>query len=194
MKRAILTVMVALAAWAATTAHAAEAPLTVLLAGGTEDSRIFISLSDDGRSYVIDSIVPLEVGGDVCWHPEAKENELLCEATAIGGFEVNAGGGNDLVSLDSKVRIPATLRGGPGFDRLSGGGAADKLIGGSGNDILSGGGGNDSLFGGSDNDLFFGGSGDDLLNGGTGIDRLHGQGGNDLEIDPDQSLATRGFR
>jgi Ca2+-binding RTX toxin-like protein len=175
--------MAVLAAWAATTAHAAEAPLTVLLTGGVENSRIFISLSEDGRSYVIDSIVPLDVGGDVCWHPEAKETELMCEATAIGGFEVNAGGGDDLVVIDPRVRIPATLRGGPGNDRLSGGGGADKLVGGSGNDILSGRGGNDSLFGGADDDLLFGGSGDDLLSGGSGVDRLHGQGGNDEEVD-----------
>ncbi len=183
MKRAILTAMTVLVAWAATTAHATEGSLTVLLAGGTEDNRISISLSEDGRSYVIDSIVPLEVGGEVCWHPEGKETELMCEATAIGGFEVNAGGGDDLVSVDPKVRVPATLRGGPGFDRLSGGGGGDKLIGGGGNDILYGRGDADSLFGGSDNDLLFGGSGDDLLSGGSGDDRLHGQGGDDREID-----------
>jgi Ca2+-binding RTX toxin-like protein len=183
MKRAILTAIAVLVAWVVTPAHAAEGQVTVLLAGGTEDNRIFISLSEDGRSYVIDSIVPLEVGGNVCWHPEAKETELMCEATAIGGFEVNAGGGDDLVSVDPKVRIPATLRGGPGFDHLSGGGSADKLIGGSGNDVLSGRGGNDSLFGGADNDLLFGGSGNDLLNGGSGVDRLHGQSGSDEEID-----------
>jgi hypothetical protein len=174
--------MAVLAAATATTAHAAEAPVNLLLAGGVEDSRIFISRSEDGRSYLIDSVVPLEVGGDVCWHPEAKETELMCEAVAIGGFEVNAGGGDDLVVIDRLVAVPSTLRGGPGDDRLSGGGGPDKLIGGAGNDALNGGGGLDSLFGGPDDDLLFGGSGDDHLFGGSGEDRLHGQGGKNSEI------------
>jgi hypothetical protein len=183
MKRAILTAMTMLAAWAAAPVHAAEPQLTVLLAGGAEENRISITVSPDGRTYAIDSIVPLEVGGEVCWHPEAQETELLCEAAAIGGFEVNAGGGDDVVSVDPKVRIPATLRGGPGDDRLSGGGGADKLIGGTGDDILNGRGGNDSLFGGPGNDLLLGGTGDDLLNGGSGIDRLHGQSGHNQAVD-----------
>lgn len=179
----MLTAMMVLAAWAATTAHAAEPSLTVLLAGGTEENRITISLSPDGRSYVIDSIVPLEVGGEVCWHPEGQETELMCAATAIGGFEVNAGGGDDYVSIDPKVGIPVTLRGGLGNDHLFGGAGADKLVGGAGSDILGGRGGNDSLFGGSGDDLLLGGSGDDLLNGGSGSDRLYGQSGQNVLAD-----------
>lgn len=182
MKRAILTAMTVLVAWSAATAHAAEPPLNVLLAGGAEENRISIGVSADGRTYVIDSIVPLEVGGEVCWHPDAQENVLECEAPAIGGFEVNAGGGDDFVSVDPRVKIPVTLRGGPGNDHLSGGGAADKLIGGTGDDILSGHGGNDSLFGGPGDDLLLGGSGDDLLRGGAGVDRLYGQSGRNEEI------------
>jgi Ca2+-binding RTX toxin-like protein len=183
MKKAILIAIMALAACPAPPAPAAEPQLTVLLAGGAEENRISIAISADGRSYVIDSIVALEVGGEVCWHPEGQETELLCEATAIGGFEVNAGAGDDLVSVDPKVRIPVTLRGGPGADRLSGGGGDDKLVGGGGDDILSGRGGNDSLFGGPENDLLFGGSGDDLLSGGSGVDRLHGQSGQNELVD-----------
>jgi len=176
MKKAILTAMALLAAMAAGTAHAAE-PLNVLLAGGSEENKITISVSADGRSYVIDSSAPLEIGGEVCWHPEGLETELLCEAAAIGGFEVNAGAGDDHVVVDPKVRIPVTLRGGPGNDRMDGGGGADKLIGGPGNDILNGHGGNDSLFGGPDDDFLLGGSGDDILSGGPGDDRLRGQSG-----------------
>lgn len=176
MKKAILTAMALLATMAAGTARAAE-PLNVLLAGGSEANRIAISVSLDGRTYLIDSIVPLEVGGEVCWHPDGHETELECEAAAIGSFEVNAGAGDDRVIVDPKVRIPTTLRGGPGDDRLDGGGADDRLIGGSGNDSLNGHGGNDSLFGGSGDDVLLGGSGDDLLSGGSGEDRLYGQAG-----------------
>jgi hypothetical protein len=177
MKRTILTAMTVLAVWAAAPAAAAQPPVTVLLVGGAEESRISISTSPDGRTYVIDSIVPLEVGGEVCWHPEGKETELLCEATAIGGFEVNAGNGNDWVSVSPRVLIPATLRGGPGDDSLFGGSGTDKLVGGVGNDRLYGRGGNDSLFGGPGNDFLSGSAGDDLMQGGSGDDVLRGGGG-----------------
>ena len=176
MKRTILTAMTVLAALAAaaTPAATAEPQLILLLAGGVEESRISIAASPDGRTYVIDSIAPLEVGGDVCWHPEGKETELLCDATAIGGFEVNAGDGADWVSVSPKVLIPATLRGGPGNDTLFGGSGADKLVGGVGDDRLFGRGGNDSLFGGPGADFLSGSGGDDLLQGGSGDDALRG--------------------
>jgi Ca2+-binding RTX toxin-like protein len=181
MKRAILTAMTVLVAWAAATAHAAEPSLTVLLAGGSEASTIAVTLSPDGRSYVIDSVVPLEVGGSVCWHPEAQANELVCEAAAIAGFEVNAGAGDDTVTVAREVPIPVTLRGGPGRDRLVGGSAADKLVGGTGDDVLIGRAGADSLFGGPGNDRLIGGGGNDLLRGGSGEDALlGGSGSNDL--------------
>jgi len=123
MKRAILIATAVLAAYVAALAHAAEPPLTVLLAGGSEANMIEIALSPDGRSYVIDSVVPLDVGGNVCWHPEGHENELVCEAASIGGFEVNAGAGDDSVTVAREVAVPVTLRGGPGQDRLVGGAA-----------------------------------------------------------------------
>jgi Ca2+-binding RTX toxin-like protein len=174
MKRAILTAMTVLVACAAPTAHATEPSLTVLLAGGSEADTITIGLSLDGRTYVIDSPVPLEVGGSVCWHPEGQANELICEATPIGGFEVNAGGGDDSVTVAYRVLVPATLRGGPGDDTLIGGSAADKLVGGVGEDRLIGRGGDDSLFGGPGNDFLNGTGGADLLQGGSGDDVLRG--------------------
>jgi Ca2+-binding RTX toxin-like protein len=176
MKRAILIATTVLVAHAATLARA-EAPLDVVLAGGAEDSEISIALSSDGRSYVIDSIAQLEVGSSICVHPEGKQNELICEAAPIGGFEVNAGDGNDSVSVERNVPISVTLRGGAGNDRLVGGAGADKLIGGAGNDQLIGRGGNDSLFGGSGDDSLHGGNGNDLLRGGPGEDGLLGGAG-----------------
>jgi hypothetical protein len=177
MKRAILTATTVLVAWAAANAHAAEAQLTVLLAGGPEANTISIALSPDGRTYVIDSVVPLDVGGEVCWHPDGTSNELICEATTIGGFEVNAGGGDDSVTVAREVPIAVTLRGGPGDDRLVGGAAADKLVGGSGDDTLIGRAGADSLFGGPGADRLIGGSGDDFLHGDSGEDTLLGGSG-----------------
>ena len=173
MKKVIFTMLTALAVLSAAPAQA-EGPLTLLLAGGKEDNMIRISLSPDGRDYVIQSRVVLEAGGDVCTHPEGRETELLCEAPAIAGFEVNAGGGNDKVILASDIPIPATLRGGPGNDVLIGGSVSDKILGGSGDDTLSGRRGDDWIFGGPGDDHLTGGPGDDQLRGGPGTDLLVG--------------------
>jgi hypothetical protein len=177
MKRTILTAMTVLVAWAAAPAPAAEPQLTLLLAGGSEPNMIVIALSPDGRSYVIDSVVPLDVGGDLCAHPQGQENELVCAATSIGGFEVHAGAGDDAVTVAREVPVPTTLRGGPGDDRLVGGGAGDKLVGGPGDDTLIARAGADSLFGGPGEDHLFGGSANDLLRGDSGEDELLGGSG-----------------
>lgn len=177
MKRAILIAATVLAAYSAAFAHAEERSLTVLLVGGSEANAISIALSPDGRTYVIDSIVSLEVGGDFCWHPPGNPNELICEASPIAGFEVNTGGGDDSVTLAAGVPIPVTLRGGPGGDELTGGAGADKLIGGSGDDVLVGRGGADFLYGGPNADQLLGGTGNDFLRGGTGEDALFGGSG-----------------
>lgn len=184
MKKAILTAMTVLVAWAAPAAHASEPSLTLLLAGGSEANVIDIQLSLDGRSYVIDTLgQPLEVGGSVCAHPQGSESELVCEAAAIGGFEVNAGDGDDAVAVSPRVQVPVTLRGGPGNDALRGGSGADKLVGGVGTDSLFGRGGDDSLFGGPGNNSLYGGSGNDFLNGAGsagGVSLLQGGSGDDV--------------
>jgi Ca2+-binding RTX toxin-like protein len=154
---------------------------TVLLAGGDEANMIHIWLTPDGRDYVIDSVVPLEVGDEVCANPPGDENELICDAPSIAGFEVNAGGGNDSVTVAQAVSIPVTLRGGAGNDTLVGGSGPDKLLGGTGNDRLVGGRGNDVLYGGPGNDVLIGGPGNDVLSGGPGHDVLRGGSGeNDI--------------
>jgi RTX calcium-binding nonapeptide repeat (4 copies) len=177
MKRAILIAMTTLAALLPASAGAVQQPLTVLLTGDVEANTIAIALSPDGRSYVIDSVVPLEIGGSICTHPDGLENELVCEAKAIGGFEVSAGGGDDSVMVAAEVPIAVTLRGGPGDDRLVGGAGADKLIGGVGDDVLIGRGGDDSVFGGPGDDRLLGNAGNDLLHGDSGEDMLLGGSG-----------------
>lgn len=174
MKKGILIALMLLATQFAAIAHAEGGPLTLLLTGTHGDNVFRISLSPDGRDYVIASTAPLEAGGDLCSHPGGAENELVCTAPAIAGFEVNVDGGNDLVVLTPDIPIPATLRGGPGNDRLSGGGAADKIIGGPGDDVLGGRRGDDWIFGGPGDDRLLGGPGDDQLRGGPGVDMLSG--------------------
>lgn len=179
MKKLLLISFALLALLAPAFAHGAPKTYTVLLAGGDEANMIRIWLSPDGREYVIDSVVQLEVGGNVCTHPESQPNELVCAAPSIGGFEVNAGAGDDRVSVAAQVSIPVTMRGGAGNDTLLGGSGPDKLIGGEGDDRLVGGRGDDILYGGEGKDVLIGGPGNDVLRGGYGEDTLIAGSGND---------------
>jgi Ca2+-binding RTX toxin-like protein len=175
MKKAILLMLSGLVALAAPFAHAStNTSYTVVLAGGVEESKIHIWLTTDGRSYVIDSVVPLEVGGAICENAAENPNELVCKAPLVAGFDVNAGPGNDSVAVSRTVLIPVTVRGGPGDDTVIGGGGPDKLSGGAGDDQLYGRAGDDLLLGGDGNDTLYGGSGDDVLHGGLGNDTLGG--------------------
>ncbi len=181
MKKLLIAALAVLTLAIAVPAQGAPG-VVVILAGGEEADTITIDVSPDGRDFVIHSASPLEVGGGVCIHPEETPNELLCEAAKISGFEVNAGGGNDTVTIGRSVGIPATLRGGAGNDRLMGGSGVvgDKLIGGAGDDELWGRAGPDLLYGGSGNDVLCGGPGDDRLVGGSGDDVLKGEAGDDV--------------
>jgi len=174
MKRLAFILLVTLALLAPATAAAKPQTYTVLLAGGAEANSIQIWLSPDGRDYVIDSVVELDVGGEVCVHPEGMPNELVCSAPQIAGFEVNAGGGDDRVTVAKEISVPVTMRGGAGDDALLGGSGPDKLIGGAGNDRLLGGRGDDILYGGLGDDVLIGSLGNDLVRGGPGEDRLSG--------------------
>jgi Ca2+-binding RTX toxin-like protein len=182
MKKTILTAMAILAATSVSVADAAERPVNLLLTGGSEANVLDVKLSRDGVSYLIDSMGPLEAGGGICVHPEDTPHALVCEAAAIASFEVNAGDGDDSVIISPKIAVPATLRGGPGNDRLRGGAGADKLVGGAGDDTLLGAGGDDWLYGGSGDDWLYGASGDDRLVGGPGADYLHSGPGEDQQF------------
>lgn len=173
MKRAVLISTLILGACVAAPAHARPLSLTLAL-GGSEPRSISIDLSSDGRSYVIDSAAPLEIGKEICVHPPENQNELVCQAAAVGSFVVNTGSGDDTVTLSRSVPAPATLQGGPGNDLLVGGRGPDMLIGGEGDDRLIGRGGADVLNGGLGADTLVGGWGDDLLRGGPGEDSLQG--------------------
>ncbi|HEY1356622.1 MAG TPA: hypothetical protein VGF09_09905 [Solirubrobacterales bacterium] len=181
MKRAIvISFAIAAAAFAASAIATASSSFTVLLAGGSASNSIHIWLTPDGHDYVIDSIVPLEVGGEVCTNPEANPNELVCPAPPIAGFEVNADGGDDKVTVSRGVTIPVTVRGGTGRDTLVGGSGDDKLIGGPGADRLIGGPGDDVLIGGPGDDVLIGGSGNDTLLTGPGFDFTRGGSGKNV--------------
>jgi hypothetical protein len=173
----MLIPLLALAAMLPGAAHAGSPSVSVVLAAGPEANMINIWLTSDGRSYVIDSIVPLEVGGSVCTHPPEKLNELVCQASLISGFTINSDGGDDQVRVARGITIPVTLRGGGGNDVLVGGGGNDRLNGGDGNDRLIGGAGDDVISGSVGEDILIGGAGDDVLRGGPGKDFLKGGSG-----------------
>jgi RTX calcium-binding nonapeptide repeat (4 copies) len=178
LKKVILITLAILAAQLPLAAHADELTYTVLLAGGPESNQIRIWLSPDGRTYVIDSIYPLEVGGTICQHQTENPNELICQAVQVSAFEFNADGGNDQAKVSNGVQIPVTMRGGSGNDVLVGGSGPDKLVGGPGADKLLGRDGDDLLLGGDGSDTLVGGPGNDVLHGGPALDRLWGGPGN----------------
>ena len=184
MKKLVLAMMLVFAAQASVHAGAEatgrHAPVNVLLAGGEASNMIWIQLSPDGGSYMIDSVVPLEVGGSVCINPPDIPTELICEAPAVASFEFNADGGDDRIFIGRLVKIPITVRGGPGDDYVIGGGRAGQLSGGKATTACSAegqrhslrGAGTDTLVGGSGNDMLRGGPGSDFLAAGSGIDSV----------------------
>lgn len=180
MKKIILITFAILTVQAPAAAPAQPPAITVLLAGGSASNMIHIWLTPDGRDYVIGSIVPLEVGGSVCTNPEGNPNELICPAPPIAGFEINADGGDDKISVSKGISIPVTMRGGTGRDTLLGGGGPDKLIGGAGDDRLVGWKGDDLLAGGSGNDVLLGGLGSDTILSGPGDDVIREGRGTDV--------------
>lgn len=188
MKRLLAILLLTLAACPTAAFGLPEKSVTILLSAGAGDDVFDVKLSQDGTDYLIDSLTPLEAGGGICTHEEGSEHELTCEAKVIGGFEANSGAGNDSVIISPKILVPATLRGGPGLDRLRGGGGADKILGGSGDDQLRGEGGNDWLFGGGGEDWLWGAGGDDRLFGGPGPDYLNGGRGNNVVRDEPEDV------
>ncbi len=90
MKKAILILFAIVAAQTAPVAHA-ETTYTVVLAGGAAENMIHIWPAPDGRSYVIDSVVPLEVGGTVCENTPGVSTELVCKAPPGRGLRSQRG-------------------------------------------------------------------------------------------------------
>lgn len=106
--------------------------------------------------------------------------------SAIDSIDVEAGAGNDFITLGAGVP-GSSVQGGPGADTitasnsgndiLGGGKNADVITGGSGDDLIHGGEADDSITAGTGNDTIFGGLGNDTLHGGVGDDVLDGGGG-----------------
>jgi hypothetical protein len=76
---------------------------------------------------------------------------------------INAGAGNDSISLAAEMTVNAILFGATGNDTLLGGAGHDRLYGGRGTNTLTGGAGDDVL-------VSIGGAANDVLTGGVGSD------------------------
>ena len=101
--------------------------------------------------------------------PEIKVKLNGAQATYVGVTEVviYANAGDDDVQVAGGVRLPVTVFGGAGNDRIRAGGGDSVLVGGDGDDVLLGGSGRDVLIGGAGRDTLGGGGGDDILIGGS---------------------------
>lgn len=108
-----------------------------------------------------------------------------------GTIRIDAGGGNDLISVNELISHKIDAYGGEGNDTIIGGRGGDSLRGEGGDDLIRGRGARDFLIGGKGDDTIEGGAGEDWLIGGEGDDRLRGQadgddlhgGGGDDEIE-----------
>jgi Ca2+-binding RTX toxin-like protein len=109
---------------------------------------------------------------------------------AAAGVYIDAGDGDDTVTIADGVTAPVALIGGAGNDVISaerattavaidGGDGDDNIIGSAGNDTIWGSAGNDTVDGAAGDDVLWGHAGDDTITGGDGNDSLEGGDGND---------------
>jgi Ca2+-binding RTX toxin-like protein len=94
---------------------------------------------------------------------------------------VNAGDGNDTVTVNTTQLASVTVNGDAGADILNGSTENDILNGGADNDTLNGNAGNDRLTGNTQTDTFNGDAGNDVMvwNNGDGNDVMNGGGNTD---------------
>ena len=112
---------------------------------------------------------------------------LILQNTITEVF-INAGGGNDMITIGDLSLVRATVlqvNGELGNDTISAAGAdlgnvLLEINGNEGNDTITGSDDDDSLNGGAGNDNVDGGAGNDIINGGDNEDRLSGGMGDDL--------------
>ncbi|MCW2985093.1 MAG: hypothetical protein JWR63_2663 [Conexibacter sp.] len=107
--------------------------------------------------------------------------KVLC--TNPKAVVVQAGDGDENITMASGLGWPVSVDGGAGSDWIRGDAGDDTLIGGPGNDKLEGSKGNDTLDGGDGDDELIGYSGADHLMGGPGNDKLSPDGYEDPSAD-----------
>lgn len=133
---------------------------------GKEGNRLAITVREAGEDSVIvireRGVSALAAAGD-CQNRDSQV--VVCRGGFTPAVYVDAGPGDDNVSIRDPGIALVGLDGGLGADRL-------MLLHGSGS--LAGGPGSDTLIGATGRDKLFGGPGRDRLRGGSGSDRLRG--------------------
>jgi len=114
------------------------------------------------------------------------------DATGLTGVAIFGGNGEDRLTVQKDMTLPATLWGGNAKDILNGGAGDDVLNGDEGKDALTGGDGADSLTGGRGNDKIYGLDGNDTLSGGKGGDVVVGGAGDDTLSGGDDNDTVNG--
>ncbi len=117
----------------ALTPDPSDATRNILVVGGTAGGDN-IRFNRVGQTTTIDAFIGTQYLGR--FSPTAR-------------LVVFAGAGNDTVTVDKNISLPAILLGGAGDDILNGGSGRDLLIGGTGADRVSGGGDDDIHIGGT---------------------------------------------
>ena len=125
--------------------EALESRVLMALSVSLNKGQLVITGSDDADTINI-SIAADQIKVDL------NSAGFTSPLASVRQIRVNGGRGDDRISVDPAVALPATLQGGGGDDRLQAGGAPTHMAGGPGNDFL------------------FGGSAADVLSGGPGID------------------------
>ncbi len=125
--------------------------------------------------------------GSLLWVEMNNQLAFRCLDNQLTALAINAGAGNDTITLQLTSSVAATVFGADGNDFLIGSVHDDVLLGGNGDDWVFGESGNDVLFGENGNDVLMGGLGDDWLFAGLeGSDQLdsdyHQTHGNDTYV------------
>src|SRR5262245_53766602 len=97
--------------------------------------------------------VGIEFGGTDLEVQEGFEAPVNFPIDTVTKIVIQGLGGNDSLTVEEDVTLPATIDAGGGNDVLRGGSGNDRLLGGAGNDMLFGGLGGDFISGGAGKDL-----------------------------------------
>lgn len=155
-------------------------------------------LTIQGDNAADDIQVTLSKDGSELWTVINGATSARYNAQMIYAIEIDAGKGNNRVSVDPRITTGATVRTGSGndlvytgagHDLISTGSGKDTINSGLGNDTIDAGGSNDKVNGGGGNDYVVAGSGNDSVSADGGTDRLFGRRGNDKFVtDRDDSV------
>ncbi len=153
--------------------------ITVLAASGKDDN-IHVSKGENGGIVV-------SVNGEEYSYSDYEAQNLI----------IDAGAGNDKITVDKEVTNELHITGGKGNDTIKSGSGNDIIVDNYGANNIDGGAGDDEIIahghgnsgfgradnilkGGAGNDYIEGGRGNDIIDGGEGNDYIYGLDGNDI--------------